>query len=94
MKPQPLSSEELTQPTIARGLDRRLFCKLLGGGIVVLITAKPSDLFAQRRGYPEDLNAYLRIDEAGRVTLFSGKIEMGQGVHTLAQWRPRISASR
>jgi len=69
-------------------IDRRSFCKLLGGGIVVLITSKPADLFAQqqRRGYPEDLNAYLRIDEKGRVTLFSGKIEMGQGVHTsLAQ---------
>jgi nicotinate dehydrogenase subunit B len=75
-----------TQPSIANRIDRRLFCKLLGGGIVVLITAKPTDLFAQRRGYPEDLNAYLRIDESGRVTLFSGKIEMGQGVHTsLAQ---------
>jgi isoquinoline 1-oxidoreductase len=67
-------------------LDRRSFCKLLGGGIVVLITTKPSALFAQRRGYPEDLNAYLRIDESGRVTIFSGKIEMGQGIHTsLAQ---------
>ncbi|HEV2718910.1 MAG TPA: molybdopterin cofactor-binding domain-containing protein [Thermoanaerobaculia bacterium] len=68
-------------------VDRRTFCKLVGGGVVVLITAKPSDLFGQqRRGYPEDLNAYLRIDENGRVTLFSGKIEMGQGVHTsLAQ---------
>lgn len=67
-------------------VDRRMFCKLLGGGIVVLVTTKPADLFAQRRGYPEDLNAYLRIDENGRVTLFSGKIEMGQGVHTsLAQ---------
>jgi nicotinate dehydrogenase subunit B len=69
-----------------RTIDRRSFCKLVGGGVVVLITAKPSELFAQRRGYPEDLNAYLRIDENGRVTLFSGKIEMGQGVHTsLAQ---------
>jgi isoquinoline 1-oxidoreductase len=70
-----------------RAVDRRTFCKLVGGGIVVLVTAKPTDLFAQqRRGYPEDLNAYLRIDESGRVTLFSGKIEMGQGVHTsLAQ---------
>ena len=70
-----------------RAVDRRTFCKLVGGGIVVLVTAKPADLFAQqRRGYPEDLNAYLRIDENGRVTLFSGKIEMGQGVHTsLAQ---------
>jgi hypothetical protein len=35
------------------GIDRRLFCQLLGGGIVVLITSSPSDLFAQRRGYPE-----------------------------------------
>jgi nicotinate dehydrogenase subunit B len=70
-----------------RAVDRRTFCKLVGGGVVVLVTAKPADLFAQqRRSYPEDLNAYLRIDENGRVTLFSGKIEMGQGVHTsLAQ---------
>ncbi|HLJ73644.1 MAG TPA: molybdopterin cofactor-binding domain-containing protein, partial [Thermoanaerobaculia bacterium] len=62
--------------------NRRDFVKLLGGGIVVIITAKPMDLFAQRRGYPEDPNAYLRIDENGKITLFSGKIEMGQGVHT------------
>lgn len=67
-------------------VDRRTFCKLLGGGIVVIVTSKPSDLFGQQRGYPEDLNAYLRIDESGKVTVFSGKIEMGQGVHTsLAQ---------
>lgn len=69
-----------------RAIDRRQFCKLLGGGVVVLITSRPSDLFGQRRPYPEDPNAYLRIDENGRVTLFSGKIEMGQGVNTsLAQ---------
>jgi len=67
-------------------VDRRQFVKLLGGGIVVLIATKPTDLFPQRRGYPEDFNAYLRIAEDGRVTLFSGKIEMGQGVKTsLAQ---------
>ncbi len=34
------------------------------------------------RRYPEDFNAYLRIDEDGRVTLFTGKVEMGQGVYT------------
>jgi nicotinate dehydrogenase subunit B len=68
-----------------RGVDRRTFCKLLGGGIVVLIV-QPSALLGQRREYPADPNAYLRIDETGHVTLFSGKIEMGQGVHTsLAQ---------
>ena len=65
--------------------NRRTFCRLLGGGIVVLIV-QPSELFSQPRNYPADPNAYLRIDENGQVTLFSGKIEMGQGVHTsLAQ---------
>ncbi|NIM15485.1 MAG: molybdopterin-dependent oxidoreductase, partial [Candidatus Aminicenantes bacterium] len=40
----------------------------------------------RRRGYPTDFNAYLRIGEDGRVSCFSGKIEMGQGVITsLAQ---------
>jgi nicotinate dehydrogenase subunit B len=64
--------------------DRREFCKLLGGGIVVLITAPATDLFGQRRApsYPEDPNAYLRIAENGRVTLYSGKVEMGQGINT------------
>ena len=66
--------------------DRRAFLKLVGGGIVVLIRLEPSDAAAQGRGYPTDLNAYLRIGEDGRVTVFSGKIEMGQGVTTsLAQ---------
>jgi isoquinoline 1-oxidoreductase len=67
-------------------LDRRSFLKLVGGGIVVLVRLGPSGAVAQGRGYPTDLNAYLRIDENGRVTVFSGKIEMGQGVTTsLAQ---------
>ena len=36
--------------------------------------------------YPEDFHAYLAIGANGRVTVFSGKIEMGQGVMTsLAQ---------
>ncbi|HLA78826.1 MAG TPA: molybdopterin cofactor-binding domain-containing protein [Vicinamibacteria bacterium] len=68
------------------GLDRRAFLKLLGGGIIVLVRLRPSGVWAQGRGYPTDINAYLRIGENGRVTVFSGKIEMGQGVMTsLAQ---------
>jgi CO/xanthine dehydrogenase Mo-binding subunit len=68
----------------SRGLDRRQFLKLVGGGIAVLVTLGPAELFAQerRRMYPEDLNAYLLIGENGRVTVFSGKIEMGQGILT------------
>ncbi|HET9212205.1 MAG TPA: molybdopterin cofactor-binding domain-containing protein [Thermoanaerobaculia bacterium] len=69
---------------VSRGFDRRQFLKIVGGGIAVLVTAGPADLFGQqgRRMYPEDLNAYLRIGADGRVTVFSGKIEMGQGVLT------------
>ncbi|MCG6926886.1 MAG: molybdopterin-dependent oxidoreductase [Acidobacteria bacterium] len=68
-------------------LDRRSFLKLVGGGIVVLVRLAPSPACAQfRRGYPKDFNAYLRIGDDGKVTVFSGKIEMGQGVTTsLAQ---------
>ena len=72
-------------------MDRRGFVKALGGGILVLVSAPglsvPEwDLEAQQPRYPTDINAYLHIAEDGKVTLFSGKIEMGQGVMTsLAQ---------
>jgi len=72
-------------------MDRRKFVKALGGGVLVLVSAPALgapewELEAQRRSYPTDINAYLHIAEDGRVTLFSGKIEMGQGVMTsLAQ---------
>jgi len=70
-------------------MDRRNFVKLLGGGIVVCVNLGPLTLFnssaepaLQGRGYPEDINAYLHIAEDGQVTLYSGKIEMGQGIMT------------
>jgi len=68
-------------------LDRRSFLKLVGGGIVILVRLEPRPALAQfGRGYPKDFNAYLRIDEDGKVTVLTGKIEMGQGVMTsLAQ---------
>jgi len=70
--------------TAARpALDRREFLRLVGGGIVVLVSLGPDEILAQGRPiYPEDLNAYLRIAADGRVTVFAGKIEMGQGVMT------------
>ena len=71
-------------------LDRRDFVKLLGSGIVVFFGCDIADLIGQqeRRGpaLTTDLNAFLRIGENGRVTVFTGKIEMGQGIITsLAQ---------
>jgi isoquinoline 1-oxidoreductase len=73
----------------AKAMDRRDFVKVLGGGILVTVNLGPLTLFNstaepayQGRGYPEDINAYLHIAEDGEVTLYSGKIEMGQGVMT------------
>jgi len=74
-------------------LDRREFLKLFGGGITILFTIGDAEAFfqeAKRRGFrpqlPEDFNAFLRVKEDGRVSCFTGKIEMGQGVITsLAQ---------
>jgi nicotinate dehydrogenase subunit B len=69
--------------TSPAGMDRRTFFKRVGGGVVVFVALGPTPLFSQeRRLYPEDFNAYLAIGEDGRVTVFSGKIEMGQGVMT------------
>lgn len=70
-------------------LSRRELLKFVGGGIVVFFwLGDNSQLEGRRRGggYPEDFNAYLRIGADGRVTCFTGKIEMGQGIITsLAQ---------
>jgi nicotinate dehydrogenase subunit B len=70
-----------------RGIDRRDFFKLLGGGIIVfLLPGYTTDVNSaeppQKRGLPSDYNAFLLIGEDGTVSCFTGKIEMGQGVIT------------
>lgn len=90
-----------TAPEIKAGnLDRRDFVRLLGGGIIIFFAAdSPASALqgppAKKPGFPgmggfmgaaPDLNAYLRIGEDGKITVFSGKIEMGQANTTaLAQ---------
>jgi isoquinoline 1-oxidoreductase len=71
-------------------VDRRDFLKLAGGGLFILFTVSTTtNAFQeeQREGkLSTDFNAFLRIDEKGHVTCFTGKIEMGQGIITsLAQ---------
>jgi len=68
----------------ATAISRRRFIELCGGGVVVLVGIAPLAARAQAgtNFYPEDFNAYLTVGADGRVTVFSGKIEMGQGVMT------------
>jgi len=65
--------------------DRRDFLKYFSGGIIIAITAGGQELLAKSQP-PSDFNAYLLIEEDGKVKCFTGKIEMGQGIITsLAQ---------
>lgn len=65
-------------------LSRREFLAGVGGGIIILFLGCDADAQRSdgRRGLPSDFNAFLRIAEDGKVTCFTGKIEMGQGIIT------------
>ena len=60
--------------------SRRGLFGLAGGGLVVALT-----LDAQRRGgpsVPQDLAAWLHIAEDGSITVYTGKVEVGQNART------------
>ena len=66
-------------------LSRRDFLKISGNGMFIFFAPGPLGavtLQQQGRAYPSDFNAYLKIGEDGRVSVFCSKIEMGQGIIT------------
>ena len=73
-------------------VHRRDFFKLLGAGLLVgtaSIHVSTQESGAGRRSrpeMPENLDSWLHIGENGQVTVFTGKVEVGQNVRTsLAQ---------
>jgi len=72
-------------------LDRREFLKVCGGGLLVCLGGVSLDAQEPRgRGgeheLPREVSAWLHIDEEGRITVFTGKVEIGQNIRTsLAQ---------
>jgi isoquinoline 1-oxidoreductase len=71
-------------------ISRRDFFGVLGGGIVVVLIADDSDAQESgggaRRGtreaVPETIGAWLHIGEDGMVSVFTGKVEVGQNART------------
>lgn len=68
------------------GVDRREFLQL-AGGVIVLVAAPP--LFGQESGrafaghsVPQDLSAWINIGEDGTITVYTGKVEVGQNART------------
>jgi CO/xanthine dehydrogenase Mo-binding subunit len=89
-------SLEVAQHEVAGSLhhfdvDRRELLKILGGGVLVGICVPR--VFAQESGrvsappeMPKELAAWLHIGADGRVTVYTGKVEVGQNIRTsLAQ---------
>jgi CO/xanthine dehydrogenase Mo-binding subunit len=76
---------------LALPLDRRDFLRFFGGGLLVCFAHPPA--LAQESGrnfgghsLPRDIAAWLHIDAASQVRVFTGKVEVGQNIRTsLAQ---------
>jgi isoquinoline 1-oxidoreductase beta subunit len=67
-------------------LTRRRFikvCALAGGGLLLSVAVPKSRLaLSKPSGGSASLNAYVRVDSSGRVTVVMPKVEMGQGTYT------------
>ena len=89
-------AEELKQHEVGGilrcfALDRRDFLKLLGGGILVCasgtrLVSQESGRMRGTRELPKDIAAWLYIADSGHITVYTGKVEVGQNIRTsLAQ---------
>ncbi len=88
---EPERYELYEEPRYTFAIDRRDFFRVVGGGIVVCLVLR--DTFAAQppgrgrgRGFggnaPQEIGAWLHIDEDGRVTVYTGKVELGQNIRT------------
>jgi CO/xanthine dehydrogenase Mo-binding subunit len=85
-----LEAQQHTAPRFGYGfsLRRRDFFRVLGGGMVVCACSGPA--WAQESGrrprsqedLPQEISAWLHIAEDGTVTVYTGKVEIGQNVRT------------
>jgi nicotinate dehydrogenase subunit B len=78
---------ELQEPLPYRfALERREFLQLLGGVVVLVAAADASGQESGRGGdrpeVPQDLAAWLHVDQDGTVTVYTGKVEFGQNART------------
>jgi isoquinoline 1-oxidoreductase len=86
-----LAQHEMRQRLHWFQLDRRAFLKLCGGGLLVrlggaLAVAQEAGGGFREHELPKEVSAWVHIGEDGKVTVFTGKVEVGQNIRTsLAQ---------
>ncbi len=87
---EPERYELQAAPVYRFDLDRRDFFKFLGAGLLVVSVLKHRGAAqesggARRRGedsLPKEIDAWLHIGEDGTVTVYTGKVEVGQNIRT------------
>ena len=86
---EPERYELSARPTYCFEVDRRQFFKFLGAGILVIcalkgVHAQESGSGKRRAGeeLPQDIGGWLHIGESGIVTVYTGKVEVGQNIRT------------
>jgi CO/xanthine dehydrogenase Mo-binding subunit len=70
--------------------DRRDFFKFLGAGVFVICAASKTAAFQEsgrgrgnsEENLPREIDAWLHIAEKGEITVFTGKVEVGQNIRT------------
>ena len=86
---EPERYELRARPTYHFEVDRREFFKFLGAGVLVVcalkgVRAQESGSGKRRSGeeLPQDIGGWLHISESGIVTIYTGKVEVGQNIRT------------
>jgi nicotinate dehydrogenase subunit B len=91
---EPERYELQSAPPYRFDLARRDFFKFLGAGVLVISALRPIALAQESGGnrrqrgdsQPKQIDAWLHIGEKGTVTVYTGKVEVGQNIRTsLAQ---------
>jgi len=86
---EPERYELSAPPTYRFQVDRRDFFKFLGAGILVVCVLKDLGSAQESGGgrrtgeaFPNELGAWMHIGEDGMVTVYTGKVEVGQNIRT------------
>jgi len=92
MSIEPERYELLAGPPYNFNLDRRDFIRVFGLGILFIVPTRRArsqqrDQDESGRGrsgnnLPQEISAWLHIDESGKVTVLTGKVEFGQNIRT------------
>jgi CO/xanthine dehydrogenase Mo-binding subunit len=87
---EPERYELFASPSYHFDLERRDFFKALGAGLLIVCVIKDASALQESGGrrhndedsLPQAISAWLHIDENGGVTVFTGKVEVGQNIRT------------